>query len=219
MASSRLSPFQSEVLNALFERESGFFLTGGAALAGFHLGHRVTDDLDLFTAEPESFERSRHLLPALASELGARVEIRQDAPDFRRYALVRKDDTLIVDTVLDRTAQAIPQKMRFGAIIVDPPEEILANKLTTLVSRSEERDLVDLLFLERNGLRVEQALAAALAKDGGCTPATLAWLLSQVSIPDDIKLPAGVSPQELRAFVGDLVVRLRAAAHPSSKLP
>ena len=73
---------------------------------------------------------------------------------------------------------------------------------------------MDVMFLERNGQRVEDALAPALAKDGGCTPATLAWLLSQIEIPDGIELPANVPPQELRSFVADLVVRLRRAALP-----
>jgi hypothetical protein len=44
--SSRLDPFQQELLAAFFAREQRFFLTGGAALAGFHLGHRETRDLD-----------------------------------------------------------------------------------------------------------------------------------------------------------------------------
>ena len=34
-----------------------------------------------------------------------------------------------------------PNKSRFGALIVDPPEEILANKLTAVAGRMEERDL------------------------------------------------------------------------------
>ena len=46
-------------------------------------------------------------------------------------------------------------------------------------------------------------------KGGGATPATLAWLLSETEIPDGVKLPAGVTPAELRAFLADLVVRLR----------
>ena len=40
---------QKEALSAFFEREREFFLTGGAALVGFHLRHRTTTDLDLFT--------------------------------------------------------------------------------------------------------------------------------------------------------------------------
>lgn len=83
-----------------------------------------------------------------------------------------------------------------------------------MLGRAEERDLVDLLFLERAGLRIEDALDAALAKDGGCTPATLAWILSEISIPEAARLPAGVDAPTLRAFVDDLVKRLRRLALP-----
>ena len=190
------------------------FLTGGAALAGFHLGHRTTDDLDLFTVDPDAFERARFVVGDAAASLAANLEVRQDAPGFRRYAMVRGDDALVVDTVLERTVQLHPQKSRVGSVLVDPVDEILANKLTAVAGRTEERDLVDLLCLERAGLRIEDALPGALAKDGGATPATLAWLLSEIQIADHAKLPGGISAVELRAFIADLVVRLRRAAHP-----
>ncbi|MBX3202695.1 MAG: nucleotidyl transferase AbiEii/AbiGii toxin family protein [Labilithrix sp.] len=216
MGFSRLSPLQRAVLEAIFAREQELFLTGGAALAEFYLGHRTTDDLDLFTTSASAFERSRHVIAAVADDLGARLEIRQDAPGFRRYALARAGDTVIVDAVHERVPQGVGEKPRIGAIIVDPPEEILANKLTAVVGRMEERDLVDLLFLERAGYRIEDALSLALAKDGGCTPATLAWLLSEVQVPDGVALPGDVKPEELRAFVSQLVVRLRRAALPGA---
>ncbi len=96
----------------------------------------------------------------------------------------------------------------------DSPDEILANKLNTLVGRAEERDLAFVMLLERAGYSVEDALPTALAKDGGCTPATLAWLLSQVEIPDGAALPASVDPKELREYVAELVRRLRRLAAP-----
>jgi hypothetical protein len=46
---SSLTPLQRDLLDAFFARERRFFLTGGAALAGFYFGHRTTDDLDFFT--------------------------------------------------------------------------------------------------------------------------------------------------------------------------
>ncbi|HEX3772271.1 MAG TPA: nucleotidyl transferase AbiEii/AbiGii toxin family protein [Polyangiaceae bacterium] len=79
--------------------ERGFFLTGGAALVGFYLHHRTTDDLDLFTTSEEAFERGRHVMPAVATALGGTLEVRQDAPGFRRYAISRAGETLVVDTV------------------------------------------------------------------------------------------------------------------------
>lgn len=70
------------------------------------------------------------------------------------------------------------------------------------------------MFLERAGYPLESALAPSLAKDGGCTPATLAWLLSEVTVPDGISLPAGGAPAELRAYVSSLIARLLALAAP-----
>jgi predicted nucleotidyltransferase component of viral defense system len=199
-------------LKLFFEREHAFYLTGGAALAGFHLQHRRTDDLDLFTSEDDAFERGRHVLDDLAQELGAELKILQEAPGFLRCAVTRGEDVVIVDLVRERTKQL--EKQNISGIRVDSVEEIMANKLNTIVSRAEERDLVDLYFLERAGLRVERTIDLALEKDGGCTPATMAWILSQVEVPDGMSLPGGVTPLELRGFIADLVVRFRRLAFP-----
>lgn len=98
--------------------------------------------------------------------------------------------------------------------MVAPADEILANKLTAIVGRAEKRDLIDVMLLERAGYPIEAALPAALAKDGGCTPATLAWLLSEVKVPDGVELPADVSPAELRTYLADLIRRLLVVAVP-----
>lgn len=217
MASSPRNPLtalQRDVLRAFFAREQGFYLTGGAALAGYHLGHRPTDDLDLFTSDPAAFDRGRFVLEATAHELGAAFEVRQDSPLFRRFVLTRADGGLVIDLVCDRAGGAASDRPVHDGARVDPPDVILANKLTTIVGRSEERDLIDVLFLERAGFRIESALAAALARDGGCTPATLAWILSEVTIPDGVTLPAGVAAETLRDFIADLIKRLRRAALP-----
>jgi hypothetical protein len=140
--------------------------------------------------------------------------VTQEAPGFHRALLARGDEGVVVDLVREPVHQIHPDKPEHDGIRVDPPDEILANKLTALVGRAEERDLVDVWFLERAGYAVESALDAALAKDGGCTPATLAWVLSEIEIPDGIQLPGGVEPAELRDFMTALIVRLRRAALP-----
>lgn len=214
-----LTGLQERVLRAFFDRERAFFLTGGAALVGFHLGHRTTSDLDLFTLDDAAFERGRFVLADVASALGARLEIFQDAPGFHRVVLTEGQDALVVDLVRDRSVQLHTQKLEAGSLRIDPPDEVLANKLCALVGRTEERDLVDVLYLERAGHQVESVLPAALAKDGGCTAATLAWVLSQVEIPDGTPLPGNVEASELRDFVTNLVRRLRRAALPSVPPP
>ena len=213
MPPSRLTPFQQEVLAEFFRRERGFFLTGGGALAGFHLGHRETLDLDLFTTHGAIDDGSRALADA-ARSLGAALEQLRSAPDFRRTLLTRGQESVVVDLVFERVPQLVVEKPAIGDIRLDPPEEILANKLCTLLSRAELRDLVDVWALERAGYRIEDALPAASRKDGGLTPAQLAWVLSEVRIGDDARPPGGVDVPTLRAYLGDLVTRLTALARP-----
>jgi len=78
-STSTLTAFQREIVDAFFQRERGYVLTGGAALAGFHLGHRTTDDLDLFTRDAQAFERGRFVLADIATSIGGTLEVRQDA--------------------------------------------------------------------------------------------------------------------------------------------
>jgi predicted nucleotidyltransferase component of viral defense system len=175
------------VLEAFFRRERNFFLTGGAALAGYHLQHRHTEDLDLFTIE-ENLDDADRALAAVAEELGGTLEQTKTTQDFRRRIVRHGDEAVVVDLVHDRAPQGEVPKVQFGAVRVDPPEEILANKLCTLLSRSELRDLVDVYALEEAGFRVEDALPLAQRKDGGLTPLQLDWVLSQIDLA---RLPDG----------------------------
>jgi hypothetical protein len=72
LPASLLTPLQKQVLEAFFRREQRFFLSGGAALAGFHLAHRRTHDLDLFTTADVIEDGEQALAPhAGAARLGA----------------------------------------------------------------------------------------------------------------------------------------------------
>lgn len=214
MSTSLLSPLQEEILAAFFRREQRFFLTGGAALAGFYLRHRRTADLDLFTTSAD-LDAADSALEAAAREIGAAIERVQTDPGFRRRLVKRGKDRLMVDLVVEHTVQGYPDKPRIGDIRVDPPAEILANKLCTLLSRSEIRDLVDVYALERAGFRIEDALPLAARKDGGLTPASLAWILSEIEIGDDASIPGGVPVTDLRDFLQELVARLGRLAYPA----
>lgn len=96
-----------------------------------------------------------------------------------------------------------------------PDAERMVLTLTAFVKRKEERDLVDLWFIEQRGLRVEDHLAAAEAKDGGCTPSVLAWLLSTFPIPPDGRLPPGLTSSALLTFRDRLIERLTMVARPA----
>lgn len=57
-----LSRLQRDLLREFFARSRGFALTGGGALVGFHLGHRTSQDLDLFTRPPADLIEARRWL-------------------------------------------------------------------------------------------------------------------------------------------------------------
>jgi len=208
---SPLTLLQRQVLEAFFAHEQGFILIGGVALAGFHLGHRPTSDLDLFTHDDATFERGRFVVEKVTSQLGASLVVKQQAPGFLRVILQRPDDGVVIDLVIDRHRESTPIEQH-GTMRIDTAFEILANKLTTLVGRQEARDLVDAYCLEKSGLRIEDALERAREKDGGCTAATLAWLLSSFPIPVDQQLPNGVVRSELVAWRDALIKRLQAVS-------
>lgn len=213
MPVSRLSPLQRDVLRAFFGRERRFFLTGGGALAGFHLGHRETDDIDLF-ATRAVLEDGLQALAGVAADLGASLEKVFDQPHIKRCILRRGEESVKVELVVETAFQWRPEKREVDGILVDPPEEILANKLCTLLSRAEIRDLVDVFALERAGFRMEDALSAAIQKDGGLTPAQLAAVLSEWRLGADAQVPGGVSVAELDAYRTELIQRLTRLAFP-----
>jgi predicted nucleotidyltransferase component of viral defense system len=212
---NQLSQLQQDFLKAFFQRENRFFLTGGAALAGFYLGHRQTHDLDLFTLA-DAMSDGMASVTAVARELGATIEPIQTAPDFRRVLLTRANEAIVIDLAREYVAQVVNDKPMINGVRLDPPQEILANKLCALLSRSEIRDLVDLRALELAGYSMEDALAAAAGKDSGLTPAQLAWVLSQIELGDDLVPPGRVSLAELRSYLAGLIIRLTNKSYPQA---
>ncbi len=215
MVKDALNNLQNEFLKVFFARENSFYLSGGAALVGFYFGHRETHDLDLFTLSND-VEKGFRLVNAVAEVLGAKVESVQTSPDFRRLLVKQGADAIVVDLIREYVFQVDPDKPIIGGIRVDTPEEILANKLCALLSRSEIRDLVDVRELENAGFSIEAALEAAEKKDSGLTPAQLAWVLSQIMIDEGVDLPGNVSSTELRSYLQEFIDRLRRMALPGS---
>ena len=151
-----------------------------------------------------------------AREMGATLESIQTSPDFRRYILTLESEAIVIDLIRERVAQIIADKPVIGIIAIDPPEEILANKLCALLGRAEIRDLVDVRALEIAGYTIESALPAAASKDAGLTPGQLSWVLSQITLGDDLVPPGGISVEELRNYLDDLIARLSRLAFPNN---
>lgn len=175
--SKACTPLKRDFLRAWFAEEQRFFLTGGSALGLFYLDHRRSYDLDLFTADEVGGKEVQNLVLRVAARIGAESQAIRSAPDFHRFRLVRGEERELLNLVVDRAPQLDVQKTSVDGIRVDTLREIIANKLTTLLSRTELKDVVDLYFLDQAGHDLLAAIPDAQAKDGGWEPAVVSMLL------------------------------------------
>lgn len=209
-----LTQLQRDLLGAFFDLEQRFALTGGAALAGFHLHHRASQDLDLFAREPIDLELAGRTLDAAAGAIGAQVSPQVTYPQFRRSLVRRGTESTLVDLVIDTTKATDGTPENFGRIRVDSVREIAAAKLCAVLGRAELRDLVDLKLLLDSGMQLDRVLEDAQQKDAGVDPATLAWLLGSLRIGADAVVPGPITAEELDRFRGELTEQLRHRAFP-----
>jgi len=192
-----------------------FHLAGGAALAGVHLRHRLSRDADLFFHDRQTHRDAVALLPEIAVEAGVTIRVVRDAGTFVRGVLTGSDGEVDIDLVFESVADVHGPDVVEG-VQVESLADLRANKLTCVLSRSEPRDLVDLLFLDRAGYPPEADLTLALAKDGSIDPGVLAWLLGQFPVEPLPQMLERLLPGELAVFRDALAERLRRLAVPDS---
>jgi len=121
---------------------------------------------------------------------------------------VSSEFDLVHETVPDLESPPPP----IDGVVVESFADLRAAKLTCLLSRSEPRDLVDVLFLERAGFRPEDDLPLALRKDAGIDPATLAWLLKTFPVEPLPMMLVPLGVDELRSYRDTLAERFRRLA-------
>ncbi len=210
-----LSALQWEFLSFFFQGAPPFFLTGGTALSAFYLQHRYSQDLDLFTLDTDAFDRVPLYVADTATRLTASVASLQTAPQFRRYKLSRKGESVIVDFVREVVPQISEEKNRFEGIVVDTLEDIAANKICTVISRAEIKDYIDVYFLSRAGYPLENYIKLAQQKDTGVSRAMLAYLLSEFrlsKVPDF--MIASISVEDLQEYFQSLAGKLAVESFP-----
>lgn len=214
-----LTSLQLAVLEQFFATDTGqrFFLTGGTALAAFHLHHRRSVDLDLFTLDDLALREAGLLVPQLAADLGCQIGRARTSEHFRQFLLEPESGPpLQVDLIRDFG----PQYGQHGTvrdIVIDSLENIAANKLTAILSRTEAKDFVDLYFILRAGYDFVDLLPKAREKDPGLQPFFMAGSLLQVRHLHT--LPATTPPltlAELETFITSLADQLLDGLHPTT---
>ena len=203
---STLNSLQDRVLGVV-ATVGGWTLTGGGALAGVYLGHRVTDGLGFFLYGPRSFDQEPRVFEDALIANGLAVTALQRTPGFVRLSVAEPNqERLVVDLVAEPVARVDrPTELKPG-LWVDSAYEILVNKLGTLLSRSELRDLEDTRALVASGVDLERALGDVPRKDGGFSPMTLAWVLNGLDLSRAETL--GFDSGALQAFREALITRL-----------
>lgn len=125
----------------------GYYLTGGTALGRFYLHHRYSDDLDFFLNRSADFKkRTQEMFSILKFNYPIDETVTILSDDFMRIIISDKANMKIefVNDIAYRWGTTI---MTPNKIPVDNAANILANKLTALLSRDEPKDLFDILSI------------------------------------------------------------------------
>lgn len=154
---------QLSVLSKIFGRKNGLTFKGGTALDMFYGSGRFSEDLDFDCEDKESLSAIDDALEAMGKEgkyiiyndWGSEREVHSR---FIRYSIrISSQDwkevvRLTIDYTVDRpkyAAERMPMKWdnSITGINVMQAKEILAEKVSAIMSRSKARDLYDLYFL------------------------------------------------------------------------
>ncbi len=222
-----LTPVQRDFLSSFFAQPAAqpFVLTGGTALAAFHLQHRLSEDVDLFAVAPLSDIELKHsevleLGFQAAQEaglaIGAIVESRSPSVHFHQVFLTRRDEVrLKIDLVRDPGPQ-FGEPLSVEGVRVDALLNIAVNKVTAL-SRLAARDYIDLFFLAEAGFKFDELVERAKLKDLGLEEFYLSMALRAVEKIEPADLPKMLKPldlNELKAYFLKLAVAMAQRVKP-----
>ncbi len=141
-----LYELQGKVLSVVFNIENEFYLTGGTCLHRFYLQKRYSDDLDFFTNHSLRFNI---VVKKIRLELQKtfNVSVIVESKDFNRYII---NNTLRVDFVNDVSVRCKDVIITEDGYILDNIENILSNKLTSIISRDEPKDIFDIYMIYKH---------------------------------------------------------------------
>lgn len=196
---SALTDIQRGFLETFFTSgpiSSHFYLSGGTALAGFYLDHRLSDDIDLFTRDAAQIMQARESIQASIAacglEITARREIGEEGREYLEYKVQgdphRTHPLRKIDVVRDTDPIFSPPEPR-GVIRVDALLNIAVNKVAAIFSRGggrgddeEVKDCADLYFLLKiKPFDLDALLPMAAQKDLGFDELRFAANLARVS--------------------------------------
>lgn len=214
-----LTPLQRSFLKKIFSDEwfrRYFYLTGGTALAGFHLYHRYSEDLDFF-CHLSDLAPIPALIENVSKELDVPFERTHTSPGFMRF-LVGVE--VKIDVVADVGYRFGVPELRDN-FMVDNIQNIAINKTCAILGRFDAKDYVDLfLILQKEKFDIFELLKLAQMKDGGMEPFVWASLIADVG--QLTLLPRMIHPvklEEIKFFFLKLRDEILDKINPSTLRP
>ena len=142
-----ISPLQKRILEELGKSplRDKFYWTGGTALAYIYLHHRLSNDIDLFSDEPFSYNQIIGFVRNLKKELGLSHIEEKTIYDRREFFLHNGEEVRL--EFVHYPHPKIKARRKRGNILVDSLDDIAANKMMAHFDRNDPKDLYDLYFL------------------------------------------------------------------------
>lgn len=143
-----LKEWQKKAIDFVFSKSelSNFYLTGGTALAGYYLHHRMSDDLDFFSFSDFDSMSVHNIAEELRKIIGSdkvRFSKLYDRNQF--FYSVGREEYKVEFTRYP--FQRLADVNNFESVRVDSEFDIAVNKLITITDRFDPKDFVDLYFL------------------------------------------------------------------------
>ena len=184
-----LSGFQDTFLHffASLPDQERFCLTGGTALAEYYLGHRLSDDLDLFTSEAGLIVPFSYRVEQAAEATGMEIAVVRRFASFVEFQVSQGEDKLKVDLALESPFRFAPTELSDTGVWVNDFQDIQTDKILAFFGRAEPRDAIDLYFLLQKTSFAELA-ELARQKDTGFDLYWFAIALNRTAaFPDEIE--------------------------------
>lgn len=182
----QLYPLQDAVLAVIGRLDTGFYLTGGTAVSRAYCQHRYSDDLDLFVNDDPSFSLwGERIIFSLTQETAWQCQVNQRDDRFMRLTVVQGEVWLKIELINDVPSHIGEIQVHPVLGRVDSIENLLANKLTAVLSRQEPKDLADIWALtQQHNVSITTAITDAQSKAAGIFPVALARVLLSTTAAD-----------------------------------
>lgn len=182
----KLYQTQDKILDLVAKSNLNFYLTGGTALQRFHYNSfRYSEDLDFFFKgqnldKNEAFKEFNNFKKLLDNN-NIEYNLNVFTPDYAK--IIVKENNLKIDLVNESLYHKKDDYIKLeNGLVIDGKQSIFINKLETIASRDEPRDLFDIYtLLKYNKMDINESFDS-LAKRTNWDKKSIVDILQQVDL-------------------------------------